>query len=171
MYATPQPVAAPRKLTGLWIACAIGGLIFAVWARSSRQKIEEPTPPPAVTAPAAAVEAPAEAPQGAAEAPATTDGASTTPSTDDGGVEDLPVRPGTQLQKGQGVLEVVAGKSDSIYVDGKALGSGPTLSIPLRGKAEPYELKVKQRGEERVRKVVVTEGRMARVRFAPPWQR
>jgi hypothetical protein len=69
------------------------------------------------------------------------------------------------------VLEVVAGKSDTIYVDGKALGSGPTLSIPLRARDKPYELKVKQRGEERVVEVVVIEGRMARVRLAPPWQR
>lgn len=169
-FGTPAPAPAPRKHTALWVACAIAGIVFAVWARASRQKIEEPTPvdPVAATAPPSSQEAAAApADDAAADAEHKAEGA----SSEESGVEDLPLRKGDQLKKGQGLLEVVAGKSDSIYIDGKAMGSGPTVSVPLRAKDEPYELKVKQRGEERVRKIVVREGRMARVRLAPPWQR
>ncbi len=168
-FGAPVPAPAPRKHTALWIACAIAGIVFAVWARASRQKIEEPVPPeaPALSAPPSLEAAPSLAPENTEPEP--TDAADK--GAEDGAVEDLPLRKGDQLKKGQGLLEVVAGKSDSIYIDGKAMGSGPTISVPLRAKTEPYELKVKQRGEERVRKVVVREGRMARVRLAPPWQR
>ena len=87
--------------------------------------------------------------------------------------EDLPLRDGDKdrVKKGQGMLEIVAGKSDTVYIDGKPMGSGPVIDAPLKAKTEPYEVKVKLRGEERVRFVSVKEGRLTRVRVAPPWSR
>ncbi len=69
------------------------------------------------------------------------------------------------------MLEVVAGKSDTIYIDGKPMGSGPVQSEALKARNDPYEVKVKLRGEERVRFVNVKEGRLTRIRVAPPWSR
>lgn len=83
--------------------------------------------------------------------------------------EELPLRSDEKLKKGQGMLEVVAGKSDTVYIDGKPIGSGPTVSLPL--KARKYEIRVKTRGDERTRFVEVKEGKLVRVRIAPPWQR
>jgi len=173
MFASPVAAAAPKKHTSLWVACAIAGVVFAVWARSSRQApIPEPTPAesPAAQSPSTT---PTDTPPGAQPA---ADGEPSNPapspvSKEEGTVEDLPVRKSDQLKKGQGLLEVVSGKSDSIYIDGKAMGSGPTVSVPLKARDEPYELKVKLRNEERVRSVAVKEGRITRVRLAPPWQR
>jgi CheY-like chemotaxis protein len=174
MFAPTTAPAAPKKHTTLWIACAVAGIVFAVWARSARQApIPEPVPPQSPTAQADA------APQ---SAPPAGDVAKPEPAgpapvgkgdakTEEGSVEDLPLRKSDELKKGQGLLEVVTGKSDSVYIDGKAMGSGPTVSVPLKAREEPYELKVKLRNEERVRSVAVKEGRITRVRLAPPWQR
>ena len=83
--------------------------------------------------------------------------------------EELPLRESDKLKKGQGLLEIVAGKSDTVYIDGKPVGSGPTVSVPL--KARKYEVRVKTRGDERTRFVEVKENKLVRVRIAPPWQR
>jgi hypothetical protein len=69
------------------------------------------------------------------------------------------------------MLEVVAGVSDSVYVDNRLIGDGPILKLPLAPRPEAYEIRVKLRGEERVRFAVVKEGRLTRVRVAPPWSR
>lgn len=173
MFASPVTAAAPKKHTTLWVACAVAGVIFAVWARSARQApIPEPSPAASPAAQASSTP-PSDTPPGAQSV---ADGEPSNPaaspvSKEEGTVEDLPVRKSDQLKKGQGLLEVVSGKSDSIYIDGKAMGSGPTVSVPLKARAEPYELKVKLRNEERVRSVAVKEGRITRVRLAPPWQR
>lgn len=174
MFASQNLPAAPKKHTTLWVACAIAGVAFAVWARSARQApIPEPTPPQsaaAQTTPSALPDAPPPGVEAAAEADAANP--APIPSKDqEGHIEDLPLRKSDQLKKGQGLLEVVTGKSDSIYIDGKAMGSGPTVSVPLKARDQPYELKVKLRNEERVRSVAVKEGRITRVRLAPPWQR
>ena len=69
------------------------------------------------------------------------------------------------------MLEIVAGKSDTIYVDGKPVGSGPVVSMPMKAKSEPYEVRIKTRGEERSRFVTVKDQKLVRLRLAPPWQR
>jgi hypothetical protein len=69
------------------------------------------------------------------------------------------------------MLEVVAGTKDTIFVDGRLIGEGPTQKLPLAPRREPYEIRVKLRGEERVRFVTVKQGRLARLRVAPPWSR
>ena len=85
--------------------------------------------------------------------------------------EIMPLRESDKIKKGQGVLEIVAGKSDTIFVDGKAMGSGPVVSVALKAKDDPYEIKVRLRDEDRVRRVAVKEGKLTRVRVAAPWSR
>lgn len=166
-YYIPAPKKDKKAL--LWIAFAACGIAFALWARWSRERTRvsedvltanvipaaEATPPaPAGTEqPAAATEAPAALPAGRDEP------------------EVLPVRDSEKLKKGQGMLEVVAGKSDTIFIDGKPMGSGPLVSVALKAKDDPYEIKVRLRDEDRVRRVAVKEGKLTRVRVAPPWSR
>jgi hypothetical protein len=85
--------------------------------------------------------------------------------------QDLPLRPDDKVPAGQGMLEVVAGVSDTIHVDNRLIGNGPIVKLPLGPRAEPYEIRIKLRGEERVRFALVREGRLTRVRVAPPWSR
>ncbi len=177
------PYAQPEKKrdhkTLYWIAFALVGVGFALWARYSREKsiasesavIAEMAKPadgqaPAPEAAAAGPEDPA-----AASEPQAGPGDASRAKTDDTAPEDLPLREGERLKKGHGLLEIVSGKSDTIYVDGKPMGSGPVLSTPMRARKEPYEIKVKTRGEERTRFVTVKDQRLVRLRMAPPWQR
>jgi hypothetical protein len=69
------------------------------------------------------------------------------------------------------MLEVVAGTSDTIWIDGTLVGNGPIVKRALAPKKEPYEIRVRLRGDERVRFVLVKEGRLTRLRIAPPWSR
>jgi hypothetical protein len=85
--------------------------------------------------------------------------------------EELALRADDKVGEAEGMLEVIAGSSDTIYVDGKALGSGPVQKVALAARAKPYEVRVKLRNEERVRFVAVKEGKLMRVRAAPPWSR
>jgi len=78
---------------------------------------------------------------------------------------------GEEVGKGEGVLEVVAGKNDEIYVNGQLIGKGPMVKATLKAVADPYEIRVKLRGEERVRYAVVKEAKRVRLRVAPPWAR
>lgn len=171
----PRTVEAPKKdrKTLYWVAFALIGVVFAVWARWSRERAGEDE-----TAMMSAVQSDG-APPPAAEpdaentpktAPAEQADKSDTAKQDDVDLpEELPLRSDEKLKKGQGMLEIVAGKSDTVYVDGKPIGSGPTVSLPL--KARKYEVRVKTRGDERTRFVEVKEGKLVRVRIAPPWQR
>jgi MFS family permease len=84
---------------------------------------------------------------------------------------DGPLRADDKVPPGQGMLEVVAGTSDSIFIDGTLVGNGPIVKRALAPKKEPYEIRVKLRGEERVRFVLVKEARLTRLRIAPPWSR
>jgi hypothetical protein len=167
---------APKKdrKTLYWVAFALVGVAFAVWARWSREKVADgetammqsvqdgrTTPAPADTS----VES--TAPQQEAQAD---NQSQVEPATDEATLpEELPLRESDKLKKGQGLLEIVAGKSDTVYIDGKPVGSGPTVSLPL--KARKYEVRVKTRGDERTRFVEVKENKLVRVRIAPPWQR
>ena len=171
----PRMAPRPKDHKALyWVLFALCGVSFAVWARWSRQKgtVSEDTLAPTITA----------APTG--DAPST-DASSDMPQTPlsddkhpkaasgdpDAAPEDLPLRDYDKVKKGQGMLEVVAGKSDTIYIDGKPMGSGPVQGEALKARSDPYEVKVKLRGEERVRFVNVKDGRLTRIRVAPPWSR
>lgn len=164
----------------MWLLFAAAGIVFAVGARLSRERslVEpaalSPSPPPAHIAP------PAPAPSALIEtAPASPAAAAPAPQERPEGEsaehpvlpQDLPLRAEDKVPSGQGMLEIVAGVSDTIYVDHRLIGSGPILKLPLAPKAAPYEIRVKLRGEERVRFAVVKEGRLTRLRIAPPWAR
>ena len=68
-----------------------------------------------------------------------------------------------------GIVEIVAGRKDEIFVDGKRLGTGPTQRLALPAGGERHEIRVKMRGEERVRYVTAKAGVKLRFRIAPPW--
>ncbi|MFO0611346.1 MAG: response regulator [Polyangiaceae bacterium] len=174
---SPEPKPKDRKAI-YWVLFALFGVGFAVWARWSRnrQPSEDVLIPTATDVPTAEATTDAE-PNATANAateeddPSKAKPAQLPTKEEESAPEDLPLRDYDKVKKGQGMLEVVAGKSDTIYIDGKARGSGPVQSVPLKAKGEPYEVKVKMRGEERVRFVTVKEGRLTRVRVAPPWTR
>ncbi len=168
-----EPPKKDRK-TLYWVAFALLGVVFAVWARWSREKstADETAMMTSVESESAQQASPAPEAEAAATAPEPDGQASKAdqpPADDVDKPEELPLRDDEKLKKGQGMLEVVAGKSDTVYIDGKPIGSGPTVSLPL--KARKYEVRVKTRGDERTRFVEVKEGKLVRVRIAPPWQR
>ena len=157
----------------MWALFAAAGIVFAVGARLSRdhQVIPEPVPPPAL-------EAPKPMETAAAEAPRPTDTAA--PEAPKGPGEskgnpilpvESPLRDTDQVPPGQGMLEITAGTSDTIFIDGQQVGNGPIIKRALAPKKEPYEIRVKLRGEERVRFVLIKEARLSRVRISPPWAR
>ena len=76
-----------------------------------------------------------------------------------------------RLKRGEGLLEVVAGRQHKIFVDGRLIGRGPVKKIPLKAGEQRHEIRVKMKGEERVRYVVMRPGVRLRVRVAPPWSR
>lgn len=172
-----------------WVLFALVGVGFAAWARWSRERTvrsetEMMRDTQGLSAPAAA-QGDVQPTEGGGVEPTSLEGAAlpdgkSDPAEAQGVVskpsgevsaEDLPLRDGQKLKKGHGLLEVIAAKSDTVYLDGKPIGSGPILSTPLRARPEPYEVKVKTQGEERTRFVTIADGRLARVRANPPWQR
>jgi CheY-like chemotaxis protein len=168
--APPKPVTHNRSM---WALFAVAGIVFAVGARLSRdhQVIPEPVPPPAAEAPKPAETAAAEAPK-----PADTAAADAPRGPGESKVNPIlpiesPLRDTDQVPPGQGMLEIVAGTSDTIFIDGQQVGNGPIIKRALAPKKEPYEIRVKLRGEERVRFVLVKESRLSKVRISPPWAR
>jgi DNA-binding response OmpR family regulator len=161
---TPRAPEPPKKSGArivLPIVFGLAGIALAVGARWLREHQPLPPEPPPVAAPAqqpAAAEPVAEEP-----APETVESAE---------AEELPLtdKQKSKLHDGQGLLEVVAGKNDEVAVDGRSIGKG-VVQLPLEARDEPYEIRVKMRGEERVRYAVVKPGVRMRVRVAPPWQR
>jgi hypothetical protein len=180
--AAPMPMAPPvhpeptrTGRAGMWALFAAAGIVFAVGARMSRERelaAQAPPPPPpqptAVVAPA-----PAPEPPPAAQAPVVPAVNKPVGESAENPIlpQDLPLRPDDKVPAGQGMLEVVAGVSDTIHVDNQLAGNGPIVKLPLRPRAEPYEIRIKLRGEERVRFALVREARLTRVRVAPPWSR
>ncbi|RLB63092.1 MAG: hypothetical protein DRI90_07625 [Deltaproteobacteria bacterium] len=149
------------------------GIVLAVGARWLRERPPVMPPP----APPAVLQAPPPPPAndatgGEQVAPGPRAEAQTAPRA-----HELPVllplseQDAALLGKGEGLLEVVAGRSDEIYVGHQLIGKGPSVKVPLPARAEPHEVRVKLRGEERVRYVVVQEGKRIRLRVAPPWTR
>ncbi|HZO15803.1 MAG TPA: response regulator, partial [Polyangiaceae bacterium] len=87
--------------------------------------------------------------------------------------EELPLagEDKARLREGQALLEIVVGRQDQVFVDGKDAGRGPVVKIAVDAGDAPHEIRAKLRGEERVRYVTVRPGTRVRVRVAPPWSR
>jgi hypothetical protein len=168
MPSAPPAPTRDRRGTYLWVAFAASACAFAFAMRWNRQQQDALPPPamPGVTAPAEVAATTTAAPTGAATAAPSAEAGDERIST-----EELALRAEDKVGDGEGMLEVVAGSSDSIYVDGKVIGSGPVQKVAVAARAKPYEVRVKLRGEERVRFVAVKEGKLVRVRAAPPWSR
>ncbi|HRI65990.1 MAG TPA: hypothetical protein PK156_17200, partial [Polyangium sp.] len=165
---------------GAWILFALAGVAFAVGSRVSQQRNMQAQAPVEQVQQQQAVApvetaAPAAAPEPAAEVapPAPTSLDRKAGETADFPIlpQDSPLRSEDKVPKGQGLLEVIAGPTDSIFVDGQLIGTGPVVKVPLAPKKDPYEIRLRLRGEERVRFALVKEGRMSRIRIAPPWSR
>ncbi|MFO0587547.1 MAG: response regulator [Polyangiaceae bacterium] len=172
---TPEaPPVKPNSRMGLWIMCAVAGVVFAVGARISQERratgnaTPEP-PPPAVTAAAATTAAPTAAPSAAPAAPTITVPGEA--PSDPILPQEAPLRSDEKVPSGQGILEVVVGPSDEVSIDGKPTVAGPVVKATLAPREKPYEIRVKMRGEERTRYALVKEGKRTRVRIAPPWNR
>jgi hypothetical protein len=75
------------------------------------------------------------------------------------------------LKTGQGLAEIVAGRDHEVSVDGKVVGRGPVVKVALDARQEPYEVRVKMEGEERVRYLTMQPAKRLRLRVAPPWSR
>lgn len=175
--AAPAPAASPKEPVAynfrMWALFAVAGIVFAVGARLSRDHhvIPEPVPPPAVEAPkpveTAAAEAPKPAETAAPESPKGPGESKVNPILP----IESPLRDTDQVPPGQGMLEIVAGTSDTIFIDNQQVGNGPIIKRALAPKKEPYEIRVKLRGEERVRFVLIKEARLTKVRISPPWSR
>jgi hypothetical protein len=175
--AVEAPAPAPKEPVAhnfrMWALFAVAGIVFAVGARLSRDHhvIPEPVPPPAAEAPkpveAAAAEAPKPVETAAPEAPKGPGESKVNPILP----IESPLRDTDQVPPGQGMLEIVAGTSDTIFIDNQLVGNGPIIKRALAPKKEPYEIRVKLRGEERVRFVLIKDARLTKVRISPPWSR
>lgn len=165
---------------GAWILFALAGVVFAVGSRVSHQRsvqaqneqaqqLAAVPVEPVAQQPAAEAKPEAPAPQATQQAPADRKAGDTAdfPILP----QDSPLKAEDKVPKGQGLLEVIAGPTDSVFIDGQLIGTGPVVKAPLAPKKDPYEIRVRLRGEERVRFALVKEGRASRIRIAPPWSR
>jgi CheY-like chemotaxis protein len=165
---------AAKPSRSMWGAFAVAGIVFAVGARLSRDREMAHAAPPAAPTAVAEAQAPevvalaAAAPTAQPVAELKGDGAN---KVDPILPQEGPLRSTDQVPPGQGMLEIVAGTSDTIWIDGTLVGNGPIVKRALAPKKEPYEIRVKLRGEDRVRFVLVKEARLTRLRIAPPWSR
>jgi CheY-like chemotaxis protein len=181
-YATrAAPPRDEKKTSGRYagpILFAVVGVALAVGARywryrdappmpqSMRPEVHTPGMPVPNAPPGAAVQEP-KVVDGASEAQTETESA---PRPDEPPQEiPLNARERKKVEAGQGLLEIVAGRSDDIFLDGRRIGDGPVQRIAVPAGAQPHEVRVKMRGEERVRYVVAKEGVKIRLRVAPPW--
>ncbi|WP_438016606.1 response regulator [Sorangium sp. So ce315] len=182
------PPARDNRMT-MWVLFAVAAFVFAVGARLSRERELQGAPPaappqlppaaepaaagtPGAAAPAAVAEAPGAAAAPAVDAAPAGAAAAPTGETTENPVlpEDLPLTAEHKVPAGHGMLEVTAGSGDTLYVDGRKVGTG-SVKLPLAPKAGPYEIRAKLRDEERVRFALVKADRMTRLRIAPPWRR
>ncbi|WP_437723662.1 response regulator [Sorangium sp. So ce861] len=184
---TPPQPARDNRMT-MWVLFAVAAFVFAVAARLSRDHelqsapppAQPPSPPaaepPAAAAPGAAGPAGAAAPNAAgpagAAAPSPAAAAGPVGETTSNPVlpEDLPLAAEHKVPEGHGMLEVIAGSGDTLFVDGRKVGTG-SAKLPLAPKDGAYEIRAKLRDEERVRFALVKAGRLTRLRIAPPWRR
>ncbi|WCQ96858.1 response regulator [Sorangium sp. Soce836] len=184
---TPPPPARDNRMT-MWVLFAVAAFVFAVAARLSRDHELQGAPPPAEPASPPAAESPAAAAPAAADTSgAVTPGSAGTavaaaaPAAAAAGPvgetttnpvlpEDLPLAAGHKVPEGHGMLEVIAGSGDTLFVDGRKVGTG-SVKLPLAPKDGAYEIRARLRDEERVRFALVKAGRLTRLRIAPPWRR
>ncbi|XXT18706.1 response regulator [Sorangium sp. So ce429] len=184
-YVPTQPPPARDNRMTMWVLFAVAAFVFAVGARLSRDHELQGAPPPApLPSPPAAEPAAAATPGAAAVATApgaaAVPAATTAPAAAGGPVgetaespvlpEDLPLAPEHKVPEGHGMLEVIAGAGDTLFVDGRKVGTG-SVKLPLAPKAGAYEIRAKLRDEERVRFALVKAGRLTRLRVSPPWRR
>ncbi|MDC0683784.1 response regulator [Sorangium atrum] len=183
---TPQPPARDNRTT-MWVLFAVAAFVFAVAARLSRDHELQGAPPPpeqpgpAAAEPATAAPAGAAAPAAAGSSSVVAAAVAATPAAAAAGPigettanpvlpETLPLAAEHKVPEGQGMLEVIAGAGDTLFVDGRKVGTG-SVKLPLAPKDGAYEIRAKLRDEERVRFAVVKAGRLTRLRVAPPWRR
>jgi CheY-like chemotaxis protein len=174
-FVPPKPKSFASRF-GLPLLFAVAGIALAVGARWMRHGPPATVAPPAPKAAAATApgQLPASRPNPALpakteakpkEAPAAEEPAALP--------VELPLskKDRKRLKRGEGLLEVVAGRNHKIFVDGRLIGRGPVKKVPLKAGDQRHEIRVKMRGEERVRYVVMRKGVRLRVRVAPPWSR
>ncbi|WP_437937037.1 response regulator [Sorangium sp. So ce341] len=179
---TPPQPARDNRMT-MWVLFAVAAFVFAVAARLSRDHelqsapppAQPPSPPtaepPAAAAPGAAGTAAAAAPSAASTAVAAAAAGPVGETTTNPVLpEDLPLAAEHKVPEGHGMLEVIAGSGDTLFVDGRKVGTG-SAKLPLAPKDGAYEIRAKLRDEERVRFALVKAGRLTRLRIAPPWRR
>jgi DNA-binding response OmpR family regulator len=171
-WATRSPEPPAKRTNYAWPAVfGVLGIGLAVGARYMREHQPPPALPVPITAPADAapiIAGPADAPAAAIPTKAEED----SPPVENQPVEmPLTDEEAKKLRKGEGLLEVVVGQNDVVFVDGKKRGSGPVVKVPLAPKDDVYEVRVKMRDEERVNYVLVKAGVRTRLRVAPPWSR
>ncbi|WP_437505300.1 response regulator [Sorangium sp. So ce1099] len=182
-YVPTQPPPARDSRMTMWVLFAVAAFVFAVGARLSRDHELQGAPPPALPPgqPAAEPAAAAGAPGAALPAVATAPAAAAVPAGVAAGPvgetttnpvlpEDLPLTAEHKVPEGHGMLEVIAGAGDALFVDGRPVGTG-SVKLPLAPKGGAYEIRAKLRDEERVRFALVKAGRLTRLRIAPPWRR
>ena len=157
-----------RGAVAMWVALATLGVAFAMVSRKARLGSDESssvtTTPPVDATTLGALPAPSLSVASVASVRAPDAAPAAT-------AEDLPLRGDDRVLEGQGMLEIIAGTKDGIFVDHRLIGDGPLQKLTLAARKEPYEVRVRLRGEERVRLVSVRAGRLARLRVAPPWSR
>lgn len=162
----------------VWVLCAVAGIVFAVGARISQDR--RTGAPPAPAAPVATAEptaagalptaspAPSSAPAPTSAARVTVPGET---AEDPLLPQEAPLRADEKIPSGQGLLEVVVGPNDEVSIDGQPTVAGPVVKATLAPRDQPYEVKVKLKGEERTRYALIKQGKRTRVRIAPPWNR
>ncbi|MEZ4300206.1 MAG: response regulator [Polyangiaceae bacterium] len=157
---------------GVWVMCAVAGIVFAVGARISQDRKGPPAvaAAPAVVVPATASAEPTTSAPKPSSAPALSKVTVPGETIDDPILpQEAPLRADEKVPSGQGILEVIAGPSDEISIDGQPTVAGPVVKATLAPRAQPYEIKVKLKSEERTRYATIKEGKRTRVRIAPPW--
>lgn len=173
-WATHGGAPAPKKKTARWAAPLVFGLLgvgLAIGARYMRERQPlVPQPAPLVITPQVDEQADPQGPIGAP--PAMNEPEAEPPAPNEQPVElPLSKKEAAKLQKDEGLLEIVAGRGHEISVDGKAVGKGPVVKVPVKATAQPHEVRVKMKGEERVQYVVIKPHTRLRLRIAPPWSR
>ena len=156
----PEPEARRHRWL-LPVLFGAAGIALAVGARWMRE--HRPAPPPPMEEPASE---PAAEPR--AEKPIEPEAAAPEEPP-----EELPLsgEDKARLREGQALLEIVVGRQDQVFVDGKDAGRGPVVKLAVDAGEAPHEIRAKLRGEERVRYVTIRPGTRVRVRVAPPWSR
>ncbi|MEM9691513.1 MAG: response regulator [Myxococcota bacterium] len=177
VWATRTPPPTPDKAHYNWAFPVVFGAVGIALALGARWYRQRPTPPPApvavVAAPPVAQAPPPPAPAAPPppEVKAPEDGKTVALPPSEPEVFDLTKKEKEKLKKKQGLLEVVAGRGHVIFIDGKKVGKGPVVRKAIAGGAQPHEIRVRMKGEERVRYVKVERGKRTRLRVAPPWSR